>query len=127
MAKPGANISQPIPSVATALSQKPLSSWQSFCQSPLNFLAERLYVYRRIPRSTASPLNPIRVVCISDTHDLQPELPDGDLLLHAGDLTSKGTFNQLQAQLTWLNNQSHRYKVIIAGKPWLKSGLRNRR
>ncbi|KAL8769047.1 MAG: hypothetical protein Q9209_004833 [Squamulea sp. 1 TL-2023] len=57
----------------------------------------------------------IRIVCISDTHDLQPELPHGDILLHAGDLTSRGTFEQLQTQLDWLNQQPHRYKVVIAG------------
>ncbi|KAL8759412.1 MAG: hypothetical protein Q9199_000781 [Rusavskia elegans] len=59
--------------------------------------------------------NPLRVVCISDTHDLQPLLPYGDLLLHVGDLTGRGTFGQLQIQLDWLNKQSHRYKVVIAG------------
>lgn len=54
-------------------------------------------------------------MCISDTHNLQPELPDGDILLHAGYLTSQGIFDQLQTQLNWLNEQIHRYKVVIAG------------
>ncbi|KAL8806430.1 MAG: hypothetical protein Q9182_001345 [Xanthomendoza sp. 2 TL-2023] len=57
----------------------------------------------------------VRIVCISDTHDLQPKLPNGDVLLHAGDLTGDGSFEALQTQLNWLNKQSHRYKVIIAG------------
>ena len=49
----------------------------------------------RLPRpnpSAPTPDNPIIVVCISDTHDKQPQLPDGDLLLHAGDLTDKGSY-----------------------------------
>ncbi|KAL8992783.1 MAG: hypothetical protein Q9169_006842 [Polycauliona sp. 2 TL-2023] len=66
-------------------------------------------------RSFPSPANPIRVVCISDTYNLQPELPDGDILLHAGDLTGRGSFDQLQAQLDWLSKQKHRYKIVIAG------------
>nr|OQO23845.1 hypothetical protein B0A51_08244 [Rachicladosporium sp. CCFEE 5018] len=31
---------------------------------------------------------PVTVVCISDTHNLQPTLPPGDLLIHAGDATT---------------------------------------
>ena len=57
----------------------------------------------------------ITVVCISDTHNTQPDLPPGDVLLHAGDLTQDGSFTELQAQLDWLNSQPHTYKVIIAG------------
>ena len=57
----------------------------------------------------------IKVVCISDTHNTQPVLPDGDLLLHAGDLTEWGSFDEMQSQLTWLSSQPHKYKVVIAG------------
>lgn len=45
----------------------------------------------------------------------QPRLPKGDLLLHAGDLTQWGTFGELQAHLTWLAQQPHKHKVVIAG------------
>lgn len=55
------------------------------------------------------------MVCISDTHNTQPAVPDGDLLLHAGDLTNRGTFEELQSQLTWLKSLPHRHKVVIAG------------
>lgn len=57
----------------------------------------------------------IKVVCISDTHNSQPDLPPGDLLLHAGDLTEWGSFEEVQAQLKWLSSQPHAHKVIIAG------------
>jgi predicted phosphodiesterase len=70
-------------------------------------------------RSAVKPLEPqsdaISVICVSDTHNTQPLLPNGDLLLHAGDLTQKGSFAELQAQLDWLNAQPHTYKVIIGG------------
>ncbi|ERF69900.1 hypothetical protein EPUS_05444 [Endocarpon pusillum Z07020] len=45
----------------------------------------------------------------------QPPIPPGDLLLHAGDLSVWGTFSEIQAQLTWLSQQQHRYKVVVAG------------
>lgn len=59
----------------------------------------------------------MRVVCLSDTHDLHGKLtvPDGDLLLHAGDATSKGTLAQIEAFDWWLAAQPHRHKVVIAG------------
>ena len=58
---------------------------------------------------------PVKVVCISDTHNTQPELPLGDILIHAGDLTETGNVKELQAQLTWLSSQPHRHKIVIAG------------
>ncbi|KAL2838044.1 Metallo-dependent phosphatase-like protein [Aspergillus pseudodeflectus] len=60
-------------------------------------------------------LFPIRVVCISDTHNTRPPLPPGDILIHAGDLTARGTFDELQAQLQWLSAQPHAHKVVVAG------------
>lgn len=58
---------------------------------------------------------PIQVVCVSDTHNSKPELPHGDILLHAGDLSQYGTFDEIQAQLDWLNSHPHQHKIIIAG------------
>lgn len=59
----------------------------------------------------------MRIVCLSDTHDLHDRLqvPDGDLLLHAGDATMKGSLAQLEAFDRWLARQPHRHKVVIAG------------
>ena len=81
----------------------------------LPLLASKLQALRS-PRTIDTTIEkPITVVCISDTHNLQPDLPDGDLLVHAGDLTSFGTFDELQSQLDWLNKQPHRYKIVIGG------------
>jgi predicted phosphohydrolase len=59
----------------------------------------------------------MRIVCLSDTHDLHRELqvPDGDLLLHAGDATMKGTPAQIEAFDRWLGTLPHPHKVLIAG------------
>jgi calcineurin-like phosphoesterase family protein len=57
----------------------------------------------------------IKIICISDTHNAQPHLPPGDILLHAGDLTQTGNIPKLQAQLNWLNSQPHQHKILIAG------------
>lgn len=62
-----------------------------------------------------APDSKIKVVCISDTHCLNPEVPGGDLLLHAGDMTNNGSFDEIQALLNWLNTLPHKHKVVIAG------------
>jgi 3',5'-cyclic AMP phosphodiesterase CpdA len=72
--------------------------------------------YRRYENTiediSSPPNNPVTVVCVSDAHNTKPLLPPGDLLIHAGDLTCIGTFDELQTQIDWLNAQPHKY---IAG------------
>ncbi|OQO06803.1 hypothetical protein B0A48_08591 [Cryoendolithus antarcticus] len=58
---------------------------------------------------------PVTVVCISDMHNLQPTLPPGDLLIHAGDLTEWGTFDEIRAQLSWLTSLPHEHRIVTAG------------
>jgi len=59
----------------------------------------------------------LRIVCLSDTHGLhsQLEVPEGDILLHGGDLTRMGQLDQLSEAADWLRSLPHRYKIVIAG------------
>lgn len=59
----------------------------------------------------------MRIVCLSDTHGRHRDLrvPDGDLLLHAGDLTRRGEKEEIQAVNAWLAGLPHPAKVVIAG------------
>lgn len=103
------------PRLATWTPPRP-SLWQRFRREPAAFLAR--WLHRRRPGIAPCPpvdSDSITIVCISDTHQTQPPVPDGDLLLHAGDLTNHGSFEELQAQLDWLASLPHRYKVVIAG------------
>jgi predicted MPP superfamily phosphohydrolase len=87
--------------------------------SPFQWLVFRIYHLILFLRGTpfhAQKSNPIRVVCISDTHDnTVPNVPNGDLLIHAGDLTNSGTVEDIQKQLDWLASLPHRHKVFVAG------------
>jgi len=58
-----------------------------------------------------------RIVCISDTHTKHDELdlPQGDILVHAGDFTFTGTFDEVDDFLCWFEVQDFKHKVIIAG------------
>ena len=56
-------------------------------------------------------------MCISDTHGRASgvSIPDGDLLIHAGDLTGHGTLPEIEREADWLRSLPHASKVVIAG------------
>lgn len=61
----------------------------------------------------------MRVVCISDTHGLHARMkhpvPDGDLLVHAGDLSRSGRLSDLSSVEVFFAGLPHRHKVYIPG------------
>ncbi len=59
----------------------------------------------------------MRLIVISDTHGLHDrlEVPEGDVLIHAGDLTSHGELHEVRAFDAFLARLDHRYKLVIAG------------
>ncbi|MEI6893295.1 MAG: metallophosphatase domain-containing protein [Colwellia sp.] len=59
----------------------------------------------------------MKCVAISDTHGmyLDIDVPDGDILIHAGDITRVGGVNELYDFNYWLGNQPHQHKIVIAG------------
>ncbi len=58
-----------------------------------------------------------RIVCVSDTHRQleQIEIPDGDILIHAGDLTMQGRRVEIATELQKLAQLPHAVKIFIAG------------
>lgn len=59
----------------------------------------------------------MRLVAISDTHGFHERIvvPDGDVLVHAGDFTSSGQEKAVRAFVAWFESQPHPHKVVIAG------------
>ena len=57
----------------------------------------------------------MRIVCISDTHQQRVAVPDGDVLIHAGDLTWEGEPIALMHAFGWLDMLPHKHKIVIAG------------
>ncbi|MBK9489314.1 MAG: metallophosphatase domain-containing protein [Haliscomenobacter sp.] len=58
----------------------------------------------------------MRFVAISDTHGKHNfELPEGDVLLHAGDVSSRGSKTEVQRFLDWFAGLDYAYKIFIAG------------
>jgi Icc-related predicted phosphoesterase len=59
----------------------------------------------------------MKIVAISDTHGYHTKLkvPDGDILIHTGDVSSQGKEFEIILFLNWFAEQPHKHKVFIAG------------
>jgi 3',5'-cyclic AMP phosphodiesterase CpdA len=69
----------------------------------------------------------IKFVCISDTHGLTDELevPEGDVLIHAGDFSNTGEPNIVEDFNEFLKKLKHPYKIVIAGNHDLTFDVEN--
>ena len=59
----------------------------------------------------------MRIVCISDTHARHhfTVVPDGDVLIHGGDITRRGSLEDVESFDRWLGTLSHKHKIVICG------------
>lgn len=59
----------------------------------------------------------MKIVCISDTHEQEDQLnlPEGDVLVHAGDITYRGDIGPLSKFRYWLKAQPFKHKIVISG------------
>ena len=64
-------------------------------------------------------MNPthVKIVAIADTHGRHEEVgvPEGDILVHAGDVTNAGSLEELDAFNDFLSSLPHPHKIVIAG------------
>lgn len=59
----------------------------------------------------------MRIVALSDTHGQhhKADVPDGDLLIFAGDMTLSGDVEDVRSFNSWLGTLPHRYKLVTPG------------
>ena len=67
----------------------------------------------------------MKITCISDTHQivrnseelakLTAILPGGECLVHAGDLSGRGTLVEIKMFLDWFSSLDYKHKIFIAG------------
>lgn len=57
----------------------------------------------------------MKIVCTSDTHNNAVQIPECDLLIHAGDLTGSGTEKELRTQLEWLASTQATRIILVPG------------
>ena len=64
------------------------------------------------------PPGHVRFVCISDTHGMHGKIarvPEGHVLIHAGDFSSTGEAHQVASLEKWMSCLPHEHKIVIAG------------
>ena len=60
----------------------------------------------------------MKIVLISDTHNQHKhigELPKGDMIIHAGDISGRGWHNECETFIKWFKSLDYKYKIFIAG------------
>lgn len=58
----------------------------------------------------------MRIIALSDTHCYRPEnVPDGDVLIHAGDICNSGKLAQVESEINWLASLPHKHKFLVPG------------
>ena len=102
-----------IPAAALALAEDPTRAWE------IASLEQRVYTFPtiRFSHPKPKPEGVLRFVCVSDTHgrEMNGALPEGDVLLHAGDFSMTGRPKEVASFVAWLKRQPHRRKIVIAG------------
>lgn len=72
----------------------------------------------------------VKLVCLSDTHNTQPskypEVPKGDVLVHAGDFTYQGRRREMRAFAAWVADLGFKHVVIVPGNHELSMDPRRR-
>lgn len=59
----------------------------------------------------------MKIVLISDTHNklYQMKIPPGDMIIHAGDASGRGTLDELEVFAEQFAALPHRHKIFVAG------------
>jgi predicted phosphohydrolase len=67
--------------------------------------------------ATECDLPELKVVCVSDTHNMHDclDVPSGDVLIHAGDWSNRGTEEETRNFNDWLGRQPHPVKLVVSG------------
>jgi len=60
------------------------------------------------------------ITALSDSHNQHNNIPSkylagGDCVIHAGDVSSRGTRQEIEVFLSWYNDLPYKYKIFIAG------------
>lgn len=57
------------------------------------------------------------IIAISDTHGKHHglQVPSGDILIHAGDVSMRGSIEEVADFLAWFGSLPHKHKIFIAG------------
>jgi Icc-related predicted phosphoesterase len=79
-------------------------------------MGERMPLSLQVTKGTASSMN-IYIVFLADTHGFHRriKIPEGDIVIFAGDICSYGDLSELDDFNAFLGQLPHKYKIVVAG------------
>jgi Icc-related predicted phosphoesterase len=99
---------------ADPLSHKPIDLWKKYLKQ-----GRVVEPAKTLRLNTPIHENKVRFVCISDTHEKLGEMlhmiPDGDVLIHAGDFTNYGDLAEVIKFNQEIGKLPHKYKIVVPG------------
>jgi Icc-related predicted phosphoesterase len=59
----------------------------------------------------------MKICCLSDTHQHHKKIkmPEVDMIIHAGDFTYRGEYEEVKKFLQWYGEQKAKYKLLVCG------------
>ncbi|MFH4979668.1 hypothetical protein AB6A40_006377 [Gnathostoma spinigerum] len=100
--------------ISDPLSAKPIELWRQYLKA--GRISEPAKTLRL---NTPIFEDKVRFVCISDTHEklgeILTKIPDGDILIHAGDFTDNGEIGEVIKFNSEMGKLPHKYKLVVAG------------
>lgn len=97
------------------LAQKPTILWDKLKNKSPNKKSSKLNIEDFTSNVGEKPPGHIRFVFISDTHNQADtlEMPDGDVMIHAGDFSNVGLPREIDNFNKFLGNMKNKYKHVI--------------
>merc|ERR1712018_355952 len=98
------------------VNQQLATRWADHYENRPEYCIKKVDWKSEVPREEGK----IRIVCISDTHsgvekgEISFNIPNGDILIHAGDFTNYGEVDKVKEFNTWLGTLPHTHKIVIA-------------
>eukprot|EP00298_Acanthocystis_sp_HF-20_P010092 c18669_g1_i1.p1 GENE.c18669_g1_i1~~c18669_g1_i1.p1 ORF type:complete len:238 (-),score=92.71 c18669_g1_i1:87-755(-) len=70
----------------------------------------------------------LKIVCISDTHNdhRSIKVPEGDILIHAGDFTAYGNEEHAKDFNEWFGSLPHKHKIVVNGNHENNASFKNK-
>ncbi len=99
------------PAAETTISFAQPGTASEYPQGKMDGLTSTVHLNYDIYNPPPKPAGATRFVCISDTHSKTFPVPEGDVLLHSGDLSGRGRFQDLAITLDWLETLPHKLKM----------------
>ena len=99
------------PAVEASISFPQSGAATEYTQGKIDGINSTVYLNYDMYDPPTKPAGATRFVCISDTHSKTFPVPDGDVLLHSGDLSGRGRLQDIVITVDWLETLPHKLKM----------------